>query len=437
MFLNPDRGWSARVDRAFDTRPRDGASPGSVWLPRRDVEDQFSDLLFQDGVHICVDGPSGTGKTSLVLTQLSKEKKKVIKVQLTNSMKWTDLCREIIGDLSRGDSSFSLEALIGLNPELKVGYGRKSKVDSLTRWKAVGSQINEMDLCRAVQSTKSILFIDDFEKADESIVTKIADVCKLMTQSFNGKIIIVGTDNIYFRIMSQEPALESRLAEISVGALPSIDDGWDFLCLGFDSLGITHPGKIYNERSLSGPANHKLRDCKAAIHDAVASLPKALNEFGRRVCLNKGDRVQSISLPDLMQEAKDTFFKKLREYAKNFPELQQMFAESPEIRILLRAIYDRSVGSILHREDLYRDVVSLGLNRDQFEQALLELVKEKFITQTGRSGETLFISRLYMAHIFGVCAKKYEQYGLDPKIYGLSGQLSLPLKSDISNSERN
>jgi hypothetical protein len=209
MFHNPDRGWSARVNRVFDTRPRDGASPGSVWLPRREVENQFSDLLFQDGVHICVDGPSGTGKTSLVLTQLSKEQRRVIKVQLTNSMKWTDLCREVIGDISKADSKFSLEALIGLSPELKVGFGRKSKGDNLARWKAVGSQINEADLCRAIQSTNSVLFIDDFEKADESIVTKVADVCKLMTQSFSGKIVIVGTDNIYLRIMSKEPALET------------------------------------------------------------------------------------------------------------------------------------------------------------------------------------------------------------------------------------
>jgi hypothetical protein len=351
-------------------------------------------------------------------------------------MKWTDLCREVIGDISKADSKFSLEALIGLSPELKVGFGRKSKGDNLARWKAVGSQINEADLCRAIQSTNSVLFIDDFEKADESIVTKVADVCKLMTQSFSGKIVIVGTDNIYLRIMSKEPALESRLAEISVGALPSIDDGWEFLCLGFDSLGITHPGRIYNERSLSGPSSHKLRDCKTAIHDAVASLPKALNEFGRRVCLLRADRVQSLNLSDLMDEAKDTFFKKLREYAKNFPELQQLFAENPEIRILLRAIYERSVGSILHCEDLYRDVAAFGLNRVQFEQALLELVKEKFVTQTGRCGETLFISKLYMAHIFGVCAKKYEQYGLDPKIYGLSGQLNLPFNPNIGNNAR-
>jgi hypothetical protein len=333
--------------------------------------------------------------------------------------------------------NFPWEAAIGLSPELKVGFGRKSKGDNLARWKAVGSQINEADLCRAIQSTNSVLFIDDFEKADESIVTKIADVCKLMTQSFSGKIVIVGTDNIYFRIMSKEPALESRLAEISVGALPGIEDGWNFLCLGFEGLGIMHPGRVYNQRSLSGPADHKLRDCKTAIHDAVASLPKALNEFGRRVCLLRADRVQSVSLSQLMDEAKDTFFKKLREYAKNFPELQQLFADNPEIRILLRAIYDRSVGSILHCEDLYRDVAAFGLKRDQFERALHELVKEKFVTQTGRSGETLFISRLYMAHIFGVCAKKYEQYGLDPKIYGLAGQLSLPLNPGRGSSAGN
>jgi hypothetical protein len=225
-MVSPDRSWSARVTRVFDTRPRDGANPDSVWLPREKVENQFNDLLYQDGVHICVDGPSGTGKTSLVKTQLSKEKKKVIENQLTDSMRWTDLCREIMGDISKADSNFGIDALLSLTelPSIKLSYSRKKKSgDNLAKWKAIGSQLNEFDLCRALQATDSVLFIDDFEKAHESILVRIADICKLMTQKFKGKIVIAGTGDIYLQLMTKEPALESRLAVMSIGVLPNAE----------------------------------------------------------------------------------------------------------------------------------------------------------------------------------------------------------------------
>src|SRR2546423_845817 len=82
FFPTPASAWSERVNRVFDTEPRNGGDPNAVWLPRTEIENQFSNLLAQDGVHICVDGPSGTGKSSLVLTQLRKTSRRVITIQL-------------------------------------------------------------------------------------------------------------------------------------------------------------------------------------------------------------------------------------------------------------------------------------------------------------------------------------------------------------------
>jgi hypothetical protein len=117
---------------------------------------------------------------------------------------------------------------------------------------------------------------------------------------------------------------------------------------------------------------------------------------------------------------------KIDEYGKQFPKLQRMLLSKLELRIVLGAIYRRKISTILNCEDIYRDCCD-ELSRDQFEDALHDLVNAKIVTQTGRNRETLFVSNLYLAHIFGVCANKYLDYGLDPKLYGPLGQLSLPL----------
>jgi hypothetical protein len=254
-----------------------------------------------------------------------------------------------------------------------------------------------------------------------------------MTQSFKGKIVIAGTGDIYFQLMTKEPALESRLVAMSIGVLPNADDGWDFLNLGFDKLGIMHPAKVYNRRSASTANYAELRACKVAIHDAVASLPKALNEFGRKACLTKAKSAHRLSFSDLIEVAKETFYAKVDEYAKQFPKMRSML-EKLEVRLVLRAIYRRQIGSILKCEEIYREAANEGLSRDQFDDALSDLVKADVVTQTGRNGETLFVTNLYLAHIFGVCADKFSQYNLDPKIYGAKGQLSLPLKDKSESS---
>jgi AAA domain len=432
MLTNINRVLNERVNQVFDTRPRDGAK-APMWLPRPKMEDHFNDLLYQSGAHICVDGPSGTGKSSLVKTQLSKENKKVIAVQITSKMDWTDLCREIIGDITKTDSNFSIEMLLGIradlipNASVKLGYRRKSRgTNELKQWKAVGSLINESDLCRALQASGSVLYIDDFEKADRDLVTRVADTCKLMTQSFSGKIVIVGTGDIYYRIMSTEPALESRLLSLSVGALPSADDAWQFLCRGFDALHISHPQQQYDKGKVK---YDRLLECKIAVDDAAGGLPKALNEFGRRISLTKISG-GAIALSDMEDIAKKTVYEKIDEYGKQFPKLEELLVSKLELRLLLGAIYRRKIGTILNSEDIFRDCQN-QLSRDQFEDAIHDLVEAKIITQTGKNRETLFISNLYLAHIFGVCANKHSQYGLDPRLYGSLGQLSLPLNAVV------
>src|SRR5262249_26098117 len=124
--------------------------------------------------------------------------------------------------------------------------------------------------------------------------------------------------------------------------------------------------------------------------------------------------------------AKETFHQKIDEYGRQFPPLQRKLVGKVELRLVLAAIYRRKIGSILTCEEVFQDACN-DLTREQFDDALRELVAAEIVTQTGKHGETLFVSNLYLAHIFGVCANKYREYNLDPKVYGPLGQLSLPL----------
>src|SRR5262249_10140785 len=159
------------------------------------------------------------------------------------------------------------------------------------------------------------------------------------------------------------------------------DDAWEFLCLGFNALRVTHPDQLFKRRGIT---YEQLRDCKITVHDAVDSLPKALNEFGRRVCLTKAGSKRSLSIVDMTDAAKKTVHEKIEEYGKQFPRLQKMLISKPELRMVLAAVYRRKIGTILNCEDIYRDCCE-ELTQDQFEHALQALVGGEIITQTGRN----------------------------------------------------
>ena len=76
--------WLSRIDNAFGTRSRDGSIKGAVWLKREKQENTLFDTLATPTPHVCVDGPTGTGKTSLVLTQLHRTKSEYVYIQLTS-----------------------------------------------------------------------------------------------------------------------------------------------------------------------------------------------------------------------------------------------------------------------------------------------------------------------------------------------------------------
>lgn len=429
MLFNPEKRWTEQVNRVFSLKPRNGASGHSFWLDREPIERLFDDLLRQEGVHICVDGPTGTGKTSLVTTVLSKSKARFFEFQWKRHTTWASFCRKIIGDLTREESNFSVDVLAGfkgITPEgsVKFSFGKKKggKQDTAV-WREVGDLIDEDDVARVIELSGRILFIDDFEKAKNELVVRIADLCKALTQSYRGKVIIVGTDDIYRRLLDADVALDSKVKELSVGVLPTPDDAWKFLSLGFGRLGLIDPQGRYAQKRISF---EQLRACKEQVYDAVDSLPKALTEFGRELCLAKRFR-EEITEEEMRKSAEAYFYRRVSELEQLFPEFAKLFASTVEVRMVMEAIYSWPIGAIIKVDDLYRMVFEKSkLARPQFNYALDNLASKKIITLTGKNRGTIFVTNLPLAHTFGVCVEKRDQYRLAERSYGKMGQLSLP-----------
>ena len=94
--------------------------------------------------------------------------------------------------------------------------------------------------------------------------------------------------------------------------------------------------------------------------------------------------------------------------------------------MVFQALYKIGIGGIIHIENLFR-ATDDTLTRLQFDYTIKDFAEAEILTRTGRRGEILFVSNLALAHIFGVSVTKQAEYKLNPKLFGMAGQLSLPM----------
>jgi hypothetical protein len=424
--------WAKRVGEIFNTMPRDGNN--AVWLPRKEMEDKFSDLIENRGVHICLDGPTGTGKSSLAFTVLNKLKIKYKLIQIAKSTDWLEFCKMLVLPNSNEESSVSAKIEVGLDKLLPQGkfefsYGAKGRpADDLALTEAIISKWSEHDVCKMMAKENLLLFIDDFERANDNLVSNISDMCKLLTQSYKNtyaKIIIVGTGTICKRLFEANPSLESRLEQISLGTLPTPNHSWKFLLMGFEALGLAHPANDKLSKL------DELYECIQYAYEAANGLPKSLNELGRKISLEGFGR-KRVSPSDIKNVASQIPLENLKRYKSEFPKIYKCVENNPAVRSVLQHLYEEGIGHIHN----WTDVEAFLLETfpvEQIEQAICELVEVNFLVKTGLSGDVLFVSNPSLAHTLGVIVSYPDKYKI-PAIHR-RGQLVLPfLKKDIEQS---
>ena len=345
-----------------------------------------------------------SGKSSLAITMLNRLRINYNLIQITKSMSWQDFCRELIDSGSSKENSCSTKFVIGLKNGLptfmleREAGSLERQADNIDLANRMSERANEHDICRSLANHNILLFIDDFERAKPELAARIADMCKLLTQSFQNiysKILVVGTDDICRRLYEANPSLEGRLEQISVGTFGNAGESWNFLKQGFDKLDIRHPGNsIYQrERDL-------INDCTRAIYEAADGLPKSLNQLGRSISLKAQDR-PGVTASDILVTAEENFKKALTSQQRKFRPILKCMNESIVVQEILRHLYNQDIGKIHNWSEISMALTG-EFGEQQIDQAVKELVQLNFLVRTGAQDDILFTAQPEFAHIFGL-----------------------------------
>lgn len=90
MVANNDSKWKRSVAKVFDTRPRIATGKETIWLKRVDAMRGLDQAASRPGAHVCLDGPTGAGKTSLALSYLVEHQIRYVPVQVTKELDWKE-----------------------------------------------------------------------------------------------------------------------------------------------------------------------------------------------------------------------------------------------------------------------------------------------------------------------------------------------------------
>lgn len=425
--MTNDSSWGRRVGIVFDTGPRDGTTDSVVWLPRTALERTLEQLLGSH-THVCIDGPTGTGKSSLAITALRRCRIPYTAVQLTQKMTWRAFCRRIVGCDGNAEKSLTAEVSGGFEKGLPhLGFKLSASVkgkpsDRIEYLKKLVDEWDENDVSQVLAENNMTLMVDDLERPDGSeIITRLADMAKLLTQTHvapNARIIFIGTGDIYARLYAANSALDARIKEVSVGTLSERNESWAYIVKGLDRLGLDQPAKDTKISRLV------LQQCIDSLYSAADGLLKSVSDIGHSISM-RGIGRKRVTTADIHDVCDPIPMKNLTKYRKAFPIIIHLANTNAAVSQLLTQLYKRGVGRIHHWDDLL--VESGDMPVDQLDNAVAELIGAQFLVRTGESGDVLFLQNPAFAHTLGVLLGDREKYPGARKVLGDTQQLCLPL----------
>lgn len=407
--MSDRRTWAGKAGRVFDTRPR-VASRNTVWLERKAAYEALADAIEQPGTHVCLDGPTGVGKTSLVHTYIAKEQIQHCSIMATHDMTWVDLCRRLIGTRDSAETTTSGEFEAGISNGLptakfKVHLGTKERpLDDITYIDKLATTWTEHDVAKQLATRHLVLVVDDLEVASDALITRIADLCKILTQYYVSditKLIMVGSGDIFVRLHKANPALDERVSQVSLGAFKYASDSRLFLARGLDRLFLRHPWNSVIPREFD------VRDkCRDAVWEAADGLPKSLNRLGYAIAV-RGRGRSGVTASDIFECSQAMIEEHWLQYSQEFPEVLESLETSPGAVRLLRCMYEDGITRI-HKVSrlITRASEAFGqepqLASKDVDRGIELLVRSGFIIRTGKSFELIFVKHPAAAHTLGV-----------------------------------
>ncbi len=413
--------WVTRVGHVFDTNPRVNTDD-HLWLPRPRAIRDLSEAL-ERCKHVCLDGPSGVGKTSLALSYLHDRKVEHSVVQCTRSMDWVEFCRQVISPPPNAERGIDFSAEGGVDkglPVLKfrIALGSKHRPsDDRALLDATAKAWTEADPARSMAEDGVLLMVDDLERAQESLLERLADLGKLLTQSFvheRARLLFVGTGDVYRQLCRKNRALDDRMAQSSLGAFRSPHDSWRFLLKGFDELKLRHPGNsVYSAERERGRASQE------AVWEAADGLPKSLNLLGKSIGIaaGRGGVRRNVSAHDIRQAADTMVNSHLEDYIQEYPSVLLYLHDNDSARFFVRHLYESGIAAVYRLQDLSAKIelasrrAGSPITATELDRIVDELASLRFLIRTGRSGEVIFIADPTAAHTLGVAMRDDKRYG--------------------------
>ena len=391
------------VSDVFDTNPRNGNRAETIWYKRLILEQELENELFTRGRHICVDGCSGSGKSSLVITQLLRHSIPYTTVQVTRRMDWIGLCKNLIQKPSRVKRSIKGTAGAewkGLFPtgKLQLEFGGETDIGAAhDYWEKLVASATEHDIARAIAQQDCVVVIDEFERASPELANSVSEVCKILTQTYSsrfGRIIILGSDDVYRKLYDAYSTLDNRLVQISIPTLPGPKESWAYLKAGFQKLNKFHPGNSH----YAEPGDE--RKAIEAIYNAADGLFKSLTELGVEICRHVGPSTRGITLKHIESVCARTEDRNFSKYREKFALLHRLAAKNPATVAVITYMNQRGLGQIHEREQIESALETYG--KGLIEDAILALWNEGFLVLTGESNQKIFVKNPSWAHTFRV-----------------------------------
>ena len=409
--------WMERVSDVFDTNPRNGNRSSTVWLDRPDIEKRLESELYTRGRHICIDGCSGSGKSSTVITTLIRHSIPYTTVQVTRKMDWLGLCKQLIHKSTRREREIKASAGAewkGLFPtgKLEFSFGQKTD-EKLTQelWEKIVASATEHDIAKAIAEQDCVVLLDEFERSQPDLANSVSEVCKILTQTYSsrmGKLVILGADDVYRKLYDAYSTLDNRLVHFSLPTLPGPRESWTYLRLGFEKLGKFHPGN-----SKFAKPGDELK-AKQAVYLAADGLFKSLTELGVEICRSVGEETLGVRLATIQKVCSAMEVKNFGKYRQRFSDMHRIAQLNPVAAAVLLHINNNGLGQIHERNEIEEGLSHYG--KGTIEDAILLLWKNDFLVMTGESNQKIFLKNPSWAHTLRVYLsdpqkrKKLEAY---------------------------
>jgi energy-coupling factor transporter ATP-binding protein EcfA2 len=201
----------------------------ATFVEREVVNDRLVACLTTPGKQVVIFGPTGCGKTTLVVNKLAQLYEWHITTHCTETTTFEELLLNAFDHLNlyyesarattRGSNlSADVNAQLGIvHADLSAVRSRSEQV---THSRVLTPQLNAANLATSLGLLRACWVIDDFHKLPAEVKRQLAQCMKLFVDSSDGyrqlRIIAVGAASLASEVIEHEAEMVNRVSEIEI-----------------------------------------------------------------------------------------------------------------------------------------------------------------------------------------------------------------------------